>query len=143
MSPCILASDLAAPAQAAVPLPETSLAKMSQAAFERPHTYYLRTAQQQAAYNAWKISAVAVASSQVLDVASSYHMREMNPLLANSTGQFGARAAGIKLGVTSAILAAQYWRLRTHPERARRMTILNWAAAALTTSFAAHNFAIR
>src|SRR6266852_2158509 len=85
-----------------VPMPETSIAAASRAAVERPHTYYLRTPEQQAAYGAWKRSVIAMASSQALDVVSSYGMREMNPLLADGTGRFGMKGAGIKLGATAA-----------------------------------------
>ncbi len=130
-----------------VPMPETSVAALSRAALlsagERPHTYTLRTPEQQAAYNAWKISLLAVASSQALDVVSSYGMREVNPLLADATGRFGMKATGIKLGTTAGILAAQYWMVNRRPNRARRMALLNFTGAALTSAFAAHNFSIR
>ena len=124
-------------------MPETSLPALTRTATERPPTYYLRTPEQQAAYNAWKRSVAIVAASQVLDVTSSYGMRELNPLLADSSQRFGMKAAGIKLGASAAILAAQYWMVKTHPGKARRMTILNYAGAALTSAFAAHNFSIR
>jgi len=132
--PCAFAADTSL-----IPAPE-SFAAIS---VGHPHTYTLRTPQQQAAYNAWKYSVVAVAASQALDVASSWSMREVNPLLANSEGRFGMKAAGIKFGTTGAILAAQYWVLKTHPNKARKMAVLNWAGTALTSALAAHNFSIR
>ena len=132
--PCAFAAETSL-----IPAPE-SFAAIS---VERPQTYTLRTPQEQKAYNAWKYSVAAVAVSQALDVTSSWSMREVNPLLANGEGRFGMKAAGIKLGTTGAILAAQYWVLKTHPGRARRIAVLNWAGTALTSAFAAHNFSIR
>src|SRR5437016_1229316 len=107
--PLTLAAESASAETSLVPLPETSIAALSRSAVERPVTYTLRTPEQQAAYNAWKRSLIAVASSQALDVVSSYGMREMNPLLADGSGRFGMKAAGIKVSTTAAILAAQYW----------------------------------
>src|SRR5437016_4603175 len=135
MLPLTLAAEPAASETFLIPMPETSIAGLSRAAVERPYTYTLRTPEQQAAYNAWKISLLAVASSQALDVVSSYGMREMNPLLADGTGRFGMKATGIKLSTTAAILAAQYWMVNRRPSRARRMALLNFAGAALTSAF--------
>src|SRR5258707_7551789 len=82
------AADMSVAEASLVPMPETSVAALSRAAVERPRTYYLRTPDQQAGYNAWKRSLVVVAASQALDVASSYGMREVNPLLADGSGRF-------------------------------------------------------
>jgi hypothetical protein len=141
--PGALAAEPSAAEAALVPLPPTSMAALSQGALERPHSYTLRTPEQQAAYTAWKWSLVAVASSQALDIVSSYNMREVNPLLQDGSGRFGMKATSIKLSVTAAVLAGQYWMLNRHPARARKMALLNFAAAALTSAFAAHNFSIR
>jgi hypothetical protein len=99
--------------------------------------------EQQSAYRAWKRSLIPVLASQALDTASSYGMRELNPLLADSSGRFGAKAAGIKFGSTAAILLVEYWIVRKHPGAARVLTKLNWSGAAVTSGLAAHNFAIR
>jgi hypothetical protein len=66
-----------------------------------------RQEQDQAPYRQWKISLAPVVASQALDVASSYGMRELNPLLAGPDGRFGAQGAGIKLGSTAAILGVE------------------------------------
>src|SRR4051794_31017389 len=70
-------------------------------------------------YRNWKISLIPMIASQALDVSSSYGMRELNPLLANTHGQFGAKAAGIKLGTTAALLGVEYLIVKAHPGSAR------------------------
>jgi len=101
-----------------------------------------RTADQ-AAYRAWKFSLAPVIASQVLDVVSSYGMRELNPMLAGPDGRFGARGTGIKLGANAAILGIEYLIVRKHPRAARILSRVNWSVSIVTTGFAVHNFAIR
>lgn len=91
----------------------------------------------------WKWSLAPVLASQTLDVASSYQMRELNPLLSASNGRFGVQAATLKLGLAGALLGVEYLIVRAHPGAARVFTKLNWSSAVVTTGFAAHNFAIR
>ena len=91
----------------------------------------------------WKLSLIPLAGSQVLDVSSSWGMRELNPVLAGSDGRFGAQAATVKLGVAGAFVGVQYLVVRKFPRTARVFTKINWAGAALTSSFAVHNYAIR
>ena len=92
---------------------------------------------------AWKRSLLALAASQSLDVASSYGMRELNPLLASSDGRFGAKAASIKFGATTGITLIEYVLVKKYPKSARLFSKLNWSSSALTTGIAVHNFAIR
>jgi hypothetical protein len=96
-----------------------------------------------ASYRAWKISLAPVVASQALDVASSYGMRELNPMLAGPDGRFGAQGAGIKLGATAGLLGAEYLIVRKYPRSARVFSKINWSVSIVTTGFAAHNFAIR
>ncbi len=100
-------------------------------------------ASQRRAYRQWKISLAPVAASQALDVASSYGMRELNPVLAGSDGRFGPRATGIKLGATAGLLGVEYLLVRKFPGSARVLSKINWSASILTTGFAIHNFSIR
>jgi uncharacterized iron-regulated membrane protein len=60
-----------------------------------------------ASFKTWKLSLAPVFASQTLDVASSYGMRELNPMLAGPDGRFGAQGAGIKLGATAAIVGVE------------------------------------
>jgi hypothetical protein len=91
----------------------------------------------------WKWSLAPLVASQGLDIASSYGMRELNPLLAGPQDQFGVKAAMVKVGVTAALVGLEYLIVKAHPGAAKILTKINWSGAALTTGFAAHNFAIR
>jgi hypothetical protein len=91
----------------------------------------------------WKISLIPFAASQGFDIASSYGMRELNPALAGPNGQFGAQSAAIKVGATGAFIGIQYLIVRKHPGAAKFFTKINWAGAALTSSFAVHNYMVR
>ncbi|MGH9645185.1 MAG: hypothetical protein ACRD4E_00090 [Bryobacteraceae bacterium] len=102
-----------------------------------------RRSADQTSLRRWKMSVAPVFASQALDVASSYRMRELNPMLASSDGHFGAKGAGIKLGSTAAMVGLEYWILRKHPRAAPIFTKINWSVSIVTTGFAAHNFAIR
>ncbi len=102
-----------------------------------------RSAADQTSFNRWKLSLAPVFASQVLDVTSSYGMRELNPMLASPDGRFGAKGAGIKLGASAGLLGVEYLLVRKYPRSARVFTKINWSVSIVTTGFAAHNFAIR
>ncbi len=88
----------------------------------------------------WAISLAPLFASQALDAASSYGMRELNPLLAGSNGGFGMKATAIKFGVIGALAAAEYLVVTKHPASAKFFTIVNWATAGGTTGLAVHNY---
>ena len=94
-------------------------------------------------FHRWKLSLVPLAASQALDMSSSWGMREVNPVLAGPDGRFGARAATVKLGVVGAFVGIEYLIVKKYPHAARAFEKINWAGAAVTTSFAAHNYMIR
>ena len=96
-----------------------------------------------AAFRAWKISLAPLVASQALDVSSSYGMRELNPLLASANGGFEMKGAAIKLGVTGAVVGAEYLIVRKYPRSARVISRLNWTSGIVTTGFAIHNYAIK
>jgi hypothetical protein len=102
-----------------------------------------RRAADQTAMRKWKMSLAPVFASQALDAASSFGMRELNPMLASSDGSFGAKGAGIKIGATAAILGVEYLIVRKHTRAAGIFSKINWSVSIVTTGFAAHNFAIR
>ena len=91
----------------------------------------------------WKWSLAPLAASQTLDIVSSYNLHELNPVLAGSRGEFGAKATLLKGGVTAALIGIEYAIVKAHPPAARIFTKINWSGAALTTAFAAHNFSQR
>ena len=92
---------------------------------------------------AWKISLVPLAASQVLDINSGWGRRELNPLLASSDGSFGMKGATIKIGLTAAMVGVEYVLIKKYPKTARIFSTVNWSGAAVTSSFAAHNYLIR
>lgn len=96
-----------------------------------------------AAMRSWKISLAPLVGSQALDAASSYGMRELNPLLASSNGGFEMKATSIKLGVTGALVGVEYLVLRRYPRSARVISKLNWTSGIVTIGFAVHNYAIK
>ncbi|HTB15134.1 MAG TPA: hypothetical protein VK752_26365 [Bryobacteraceae bacterium] len=96
-----------------------------------------------AGLRSWKISIAPLVTSQTLDAASSYGMRELNPLLASSNGGFEMKAAAIKLGATGVLVGVEYLVVRKYPRSARAISKLNWTTGIITTGFAVHNFAIR
>jgi hypothetical protein len=96
-----------------------------------------------AALKSWKISLVPLVASQGLDAASSYGMRELNPLLASANGGFEMKATTIKLGVTGALVGVEYLIVRKYPRSTRVISKLNWTSGIVTTGFAIHNYAIK
>jgi hypothetical protein len=95
------------------------------------------------AIRSWKTSLIPMVAAQGLDVASSYGMRELNPLLAGSDGRFGGKAAGIKVGTTAAVVGIEYLIVKKWPGAARMFSKLNWGSSVLTGAIAAHNFSIK
>jgi hypothetical protein len=91
----------------------------------------------------WKLSLAPLLASQALDITSSYGKQELNPLLARPQGQFGVSAVLIKVGITAGLIGAECLIVKAHPASARIFTKFNWAAAAVTTGVAVHNFTIR
>jgi hypothetical protein len=91
----------------------------------------------------WVISLAPLFASEALDAASSYGLRELNPLLASSNGGFGTKATGIKFGVIGALAGTEYFVVRKHPVSAKFFTIVNWVTAGATTGLAIHNFQLR
>jgi hypothetical protein len=108
----------------------------------RPATSYEQQRNAQA-LRAWKRSVVPLVISQSLDVASSYGMRELNPMLAGPDGRFGAKALTIKAGTTAAIVGVEYLIAKKWPGAASLLSKLNWASSALTGAFAVHNYSIK
>lgn len=103
----------------------------------------VRAGDSEASLKAWKISLAPLVGSQVLDVTSSYGMRELNPLLAESNGGFGAKSTATKLGAVGVIVGVEYLIVRKFPRSARVISKLNWTTGIVTTGFDIHNYAIK
>jgi hypothetical protein len=93
--------------------------------------------------SAWKRSLIPLVASQGLDAASSWGMRELNPLLADPNGAFGGKAVMVKFGATAALIGIEYLLVKKFPRSARMLSKVNWAGAVVTTGLAVHNYSIR
>jgi hypothetical protein len=90
----------------------------------------------------WSISLAPLFASQALDAASSYGMRELNPLLASPDGGFGMKATSLKFGVIGALATTEYFLVRKYPRSAKVFTIVNWTTAGATSALAVHNYSL-
>jgi hypothetical protein len=90
----------------------------------------------------WAVSLAPLFVSESLDAASSYGMRELNPLLASPDGGFGMKAASVKFGVIGALAGVEYVLVKKYPRSARFFAIANWTTAGATTGLAVHNFGL-
>ena len=93
--------------------------------------------------SAWKRSLIPLVASQGLDAASSWGMRELNPLLADPNGAFGGKAVMVKFTATAALVGIEYLLVKKFPRSARVFSKVNWAGAVVTTGLAVHNYSIR
>ena len=92
----------------------------------------------------WKVSLTSLAVANAMDVRSSWGKHELNPALANSSGNFGKEGALIKLGLQGGLFGAEYLITRGHPSRKvyRVLTFVNFGAAGVTGAVAARNFGL-
>jgi hypothetical protein len=90
----------------------------------------------------WAISLAPLVASQALDSASSYGLRELNPVLAQPDGRFGMKAAGIKFGAIGGLIGVEYLLVRKYPRSAKFFTVINWTTAGATTGLAIHNYTL-
>jgi hypothetical protein len=60
--------------------------------------------------------------------------------LADSSGTFEGKAAGIKFGTVGVAILAEYFLLKRHPKLAGMLIRANYGNSALTSGFAVHNF---
>jgi hypothetical protein len=88
----------------------------------------------------WAVSLAPLATAQALDAASSYGMRELNPLLAGPDGGFGMKATSIKFGAIAGLVGAEYLLVKKYPRSAKFFTVVNWTTAGATSAFAVHNY---
>ncbi|MGP8243463.1 MAG: hypothetical protein ACLQVN_02970 [Bryobacteraceae bacterium] len=92
----------------------------------------------------WKVSLTALAAANIVDAASSWNKRELNPALAQSSGTFGWQSAALKMGITGAVVGVEWLAMRrgAHPGLYRALSVINFSGAAAIGSVAGHNFTI-
>lgn len=94
--------------------------------------------------NFWRVSVAALATTNAMDVQSSWGKHELNSTLASSNGTFGAQGALIKLGLQGGLVGIEYLIARRHPSARmyRALGIINFGAAAGFAGAAVHNYGI-
>ena len=132
-----------AAAAALVPIGHRTVDQLSSDDFVTPERGGDRSSASNAKWHRqWAISLAPLFASQALDAASSYGMRELNPLLASPDGGFGMKATSIKFGVIGALAATEYFLVRKYPRSAKVFTIVNWATSGATSALAVHNYSL-
>jgi hypothetical protein len=101
-----------------------------------------QSAASRAWHRRWLISLAPLTASQSLDAASSWGLRELNPVLAGPEGRFGVKAASVKFGVVGALVCAEFLLVKKFPASAKFFTAVNYATTGVTTGLAAHNYAL-
>lgn len=84
-----------------------------------------------------RISWGALLAGSAADAASSWGRPEANPLLG---ARFGGRSAAIKFGLTGAVIVAEHFIARKHPEFEKQFAIGNFVAASAFTGVAIRNW---
>jgi hypothetical protein len=91
----------------------------------------------------YRSSIVALTVANAVDIQSSWGGRELNPMLRSADGRFGARGAGIKVGMLAGMVTTEYFLVRKHPQAELAAGTVNLAMAAMMSRIAANNYAIR
>jgi hypothetical protein len=92
----------------------------------------------------WRASIAALTAANAMDVESSWGKHELNSALSNSSGNFGAQGALIKLGLQGSLVGIEYLITRRHPSGKlyRALGFINFGAAAGIAGVAAHNYGV-
>jgi hypothetical protein len=92
----------------------------------------------------WRVSIAAVATANAIDIHSSWGKRELNPVLAGTSGSFGGRGALIKLGLQGGWIGIEYLITRRHRSGKvfRALSAINFGASAALAGVAIRNYTI-
>ncbi len=88
----------------------------------------------------YRWSVAAVVSASAADAATSWGLREGNPVLGT---RFDGRAVSIKAGMLTGSLLMQRWAMTRHPAMRRVFTWINFGEAGVLGGIAAHNARLR
>ena len=88
-------------------------------------------------------SEAALIAGNTLDVQSSYGKPELNILLKDRSGQFGAKGVAIKAGVIVGILFTERYICKREEKAKKPLTFLNFGVGAVTTGFAVRNWKMK
>jgi len=97
-----------------------------------------------AGHNLWQFSMATLATANALDMHSSWGKHELNPALANGSGQFGRNGALLKVGLQGGLMGIEYLITRGHPSRKlyRALSFINFGASAAIAGTAMHNYTV-
>jgi hypothetical protein len=92
----------------------------------------------------WKVSLTAVAAN-IIDTASSWNKRELNPVLSQASGTFGWQSAVLKMGIAGAVVGVEWLAMRHGAHRGlySPLSVVYFCGAAATGSVAGYNFTVR
>jgi hypothetical protein len=90
----------------------------------------------------WKASLVTLAVANALDSQSSWGKCEGNALLADSSGRFGFRAAGMKSAMLLGLTVVEHLTGRRNPKLYRYFSAVNFSVGGGMMVVAAHNYHI-
>jgi hypothetical protein len=92
--------------------------------------------------NLWRASMVALATTNAMDIQSSWGKRELNGALAGNTGQFDSKSVLMKLGFVGSVWTLEYLVLRRKPALYRKLAFVNFGDASVTGGMAIRNYGI-
>jgi hypothetical protein len=142
----VLALPLAAqvgPSDSAILVPTgTAFAPATPAALVE-HTPVTPTRSEPRGRTLYRWSLAALAASSAADAASSWRMREANPVLASPQSTFGVESAALKLGLVGTCVLLEHFALRHHPEIYRHVAWLNFGITGVQGVVVQHNVSLR
>ncbi|MGA2118624.1 MAG: hypothetical protein ABSH56_28190 [Bryobacteraceae bacterium] len=81
-------------------------------------------------------------AANAADVASSLRKSELNPLLSSGQGTFTASSAARKLAIEGVLELVEFRLVHQRPKALRKVALLNFVVAAVTSGVAIHNFRV-
>jgi hypothetical protein len=92
----------------------------------------------------WQASLATLAVANAMDIHSSWGKYELNPLLSGTNQKFGRDGALLKMAFQGGLMGAEYLITRGHSSGRlyRTLSFINFGAAGVIGSTAAHNYSI-
>ena len=88
----------------------------------------------------YEASIAVFAQANLMDIMSSYHRLELNPILAGRNRRFDASSTLRKGVLVGAVLGTQMYLIHRHPRSMRSAAIANYLATAVLGGIVAHNY---
>jgi hypothetical protein len=79
----------------------------------------------------YRSSQVILGVAHAVDIETSWGKHELNPLLQEPNGTFGARGTAVKIGIFSAIIVIEELAVHKYPAVAPVVTIVNFGTAGM------------